>query len=193
MDSGSRAMIDDRQISKTLSHALRHEPWLYELELDDEGWTPLEAVLAALRAEREAWRALCEQDIARMMASSDKRRYEVSGGRIRALYGHSIARRLKRIQATPPAQLFHGTSPKAARAIGQSGLLPMGRQYVHCSADVPTARQVGRRKAADPVILTIRAGEAHDRGVAFYIGNEMVWLADAVPAEFIDFPGVAHD
>ncbi len=25
------------ELSKVLSHALRHEPWLYELELDDEG------------------------------------------------------------------------------------------------------------------------------------------------------------
>ncbi len=186
-------MIDDRRVSKTLSHALRHEPWLYELELDDEGWAPLDAVIAALRAEREAWRSLSEEDIVRMMASSDKRRYEISGGRIRALYGHSIEGRLKRVQGTPPAQLFHGTSPKAARLIRQSGLLPMGRQFVHCSIDVPTARQVGKRKAAEPVILTIRADEAHARGVAFYIGNEMVWLADAVPAEFIEFPGAQID
>ena len=35
-----RQAIDHRELSKTISHALRHEPWLYELELDDEGWTP---------------------------------------------------------------------------------------------------------------------------------------------------------
>lgn len=38
-------MVRLDEVSKVLSHALRHEPWLYELELDDEGWAPLDAVL----------------------------------------------------------------------------------------------------------------------------------------------------
>lgn len=32
--------VDYQILSKTISHALRHEPWLYELELDNEGWAP---------------------------------------------------------------------------------------------------------------------------------------------------------
>ena len=72
--------------------------------------------------------------------------------------------------------------------IKQEGLLPMKRQYVHCSVDVPTAEQVGKRKAQQPMILQIESGEAHHDGVAFYEGNEQVWLADAVPPQFIKFP-----
>ena len=26
-----------KQLSKTIAHALRHQPYIYELELDDEG------------------------------------------------------------------------------------------------------------------------------------------------------------
>jgi putative RNA 2'-phosphotransferase len=36
-------------LGRVLSHALRHEPWLYELELDADGWV----AVAALREERE--------------------------------------------------------------------------------------------------------------------------------------------
>ena len=35
-------------VSRVISHALRHEPWLYELELDDAGWVPVAALLTAL-------------------------------------------------------------------------------------------------------------------------------------------------
>jgi putative RNA 2'-phosphotransferase len=28
---------DWTELNKAVSHALRHEPWLYKLELDDEG------------------------------------------------------------------------------------------------------------------------------------------------------------
>jgi putative RNA 2'-phosphotransferase len=61
----------------------------------------------------------------------------------------------------------------------------MRRQYVHLSIDVETAIQVGRRKARPPVVIQVRAGEAASRGVRFYRGNDMVWLADTVPPEYL--------
>lgn len=178
-------MPSDADISKALSHALRHEPWLYELELDDEGWAPLDAVLAALHEEREEWRGLSRADVERVIESSSKRRHEISGGRIRALYGHSVPGKLLREPAAPPAILFHATSPDAARIIANEGLKPMSRQYVHLSVDQATAREVGRRKSRTPVLFEIEAGAAHGAGVAFYAGNDKVWLADAVPARFV--------
>jgi len=36
-----KSRLDLVRLSKTVAHALRHEPWLYELELDEEGWTPV--------------------------------------------------------------------------------------------------------------------------------------------------------
>ena len=172
-------------LSRTISHALRHEPWLYELELDDAGWVTLDALVAALRAEKPAWAAVNGTDLAQMMAEAEKQRYEMRDGRIRALYGHSTPQKLRKEPAAPPAILFHGTAPKTVALIRKDGLRPMGRQYVHLSVDTATATQVGRRKARDPVILRIRAGEAHGAGVRFYRGNDLVWLADAVAPEFI--------
>jgi putative RNA 2'-phosphotransferase len=176
---------DLSNLSRAVSHALRHEPWLYELELDDEGWASVESILVALRKEQPEWADLCEADLARMIESSSKRRHEVKDGRIRALYGHSIAGKLKRTPATPPAVLFHGTAPDVVSLIKVSGLLPMGRQYVHLSVDEATAVEVGRRKAKKPTILRVLAAEAHAKGIHFYEGNEKVWLADLVPSDFI--------
>lgn len=176
-------------ISRVISHALRHEPWLYELELDDAGWVPVETLLAALRAEKPAWSRLNEADLAAMMASADKQRFEMRDGRFRArYYGHSTPQKLALEPAAPPAVLFHGTAPKTLAVIRSDGLKPMGRQYVHLSANLATAEQVGRRKAGDPVILRVRAAAAHGAGVRFYRGNDLVWLADAVAGAFIDWP-----
>jgi putative RNA 2'-phosphotransferase len=172
-------------LSKTLSFALRHEPWLYELELDDQGWASLEAVLAALREERREWRELSRADLERLIERSEKRRFELDEHRIRALYGHSLPGKLRREPAPPPAILFHGTSPHAAKVIAEQGLNPMSRQYVHLSVDVPTAREVARRKSKTPVLFEIDARGGHEAGVAFYEGNDKVWLADTVPARFL--------
>jgi len=176
-------------ISRTLAHALRHEPWLYELELDAEGWTPVEAALAALRAERPEWQDLTAVDFAEVIRSSAKKRYEMAGGNIRALYGHSIPGKLARTAAPPPDRLFHGTAPGALDAIRRTGLQPMARQYVHLSPERADAVAVGRRKHPQPVILLVDAAGATGAGIPFYVGNDKVWLADTVPARFITAEG----
>jgi putative RNA 2'-phosphotransferase len=174
-------------LSRTISHALRHEPWVYELELDDEGWVLILQLLDALRSENEAWQELGESDIREMVRTSSKQRHEIRDGRIRAIYGHSIPDKLKRVSATPPEILFHGTSPQTVALIETHGLKPMGRQNVHLSVDEATAIEVGKRKSKTPTLLRVLASEAHAAGVAFYEGNDKVWLADEVPPQFIEF------
>ena len=167
-----------------MSHALRHEPWLYELELDDAGWVPLTALLAALRVERREWRDLGLADLLEMIARlrrSDMRSMVTASARFMVIRCRENCQNSK----APPAWLYHGTSPEVAELIQREGLRPMGRQYVHLSVDTATAMQVGGRKAAAPVLLKVDATAAYAAGAAFYHGNEMVWLADEVPAEFI--------
>lgn len=177
--------MDLISLSRTVSHALRHEPWLYELELDEEGWVPTELLVAALRTERSEWATLTSADIERMVERSEKKRHETSSGRIRAFYGHSLTQRLQFETKEPPAILYHGTVPAIAEIIRVEGLKPMCRQYVHLSADLDTALRVGSRKAKEPTILEIASGHAYRAGIAFYHGNEVVWLADNVPAQFV--------
>lgn len=180
------AVGDLSNLSRIVSHALRHEPWLYELELDDAGWVSVDDLLAALRVEKPAWAGLNEADLAQMIDQSEKKRHELLDGKIRALYGHSLPHKLSKEVAQPPAILYHGTAPMTVALIKREGLRPMGRQYVHLSADTATADQVGKRKAGKPSILRVRADEAYCAGVHFYRGNDKVWLADMIGPEFID-------
>jgi putative RNA 2'-phosphotransferase len=157
--------VDLVALSRTLSHALRHAPHQYELELDDEGWVPLAAVLDVMQVEVD--------DLRRLMAQATKQRFELdeAGGRFRARYGHSVPGKLRKEAAAPPEALWHGTAPEVAAIIDREGLRPMGRQYVHLSIDRETALEVGRRKARAPVMLRVRAAAAAAAGVAFYAGN----------------------
>lgn len=173
------------QLSKTMAFALRHHPEQFGLYLDDEGWVPVEELLTALRQRRHKWQNVSADDFATVIAQSDKKRYEMRDGLIRAYYGHSIAQKMVREPTVPPETLFHGTTPEAARLIKTQGLKTMRRQYVHLSEDQETARQVALRRTSRPVVLEVRAGEAHQQGTAFYLGNEKVWLADPIPPAFI--------
>lgn len=180
----------ERHLSRTISHALRHAPHLYELELDEEGWTPITHLIEGLHAHRRAWRVVDLALIEEIVARDSKGRYEIDlpHDRIRALYGHSTTTRLKKTLATPPPLLYHGTSPEIARLILTEGLKSMARQYVHHAVDRATALEVGHRKDEAPVLLHVHAKKAHAHGVKFYEGNALIWLSDAVPPEFITSP-----
>ena len=173
------------QLSRTMSYALRHHPESFGLTLDSEGWTPVDDLLAALREQQNTWRNVSIDDLSAVIKQSEKRRFEISDNRIRAYYGHSISEKVTKEMAVPPPVLFHGTTPEAANHIELEGLKPMKRQYVHLSADRETALQVARRRTRLPIILCISALEAHQQGVHFYLGNDMVWLADTIPPKFI--------
>lgn len=127
---------------------------------------------------------LTEMKIREIMHDSDKERFEIKNGRICALYGHSVPGIIKRKKAVPPDILYHGTAHRFLKSIFKEGLLPMGRQYVHLSTDIPMARSVGKRRDVHPAILQIDAKKAHAAGIAFYIGNDEVWLCDHLPSRF---------
>ncbi len=179
--------MDQVRLSKRLSYVLRHAPWEYELELDEGGWVSLEQLLDSLREER-AYRDVTRDEVERLVANQTKRRFEVEGDRIRALYGHSVPGRLEKARGEPPDILFHGTAARFLPAIRAEGLRPMRRQYVHLSIDEAMARQVGSRKGPGVVVLPVRAGLAARTGVPFYRGSEQIWLADTVPPEWIGSP-----
>lgn len=172
------------ELSRLVSYALRHAPWELELELDGEGWAPVEQLLEALRGD-PAWAALTVEELTEMVRGAGQGRHELDGARIRARYGHSVPVALAREPSAPPALLYHGTSPEALPAIAAGGLEPRARRYVHLAATVERARAVGRRKSAAPVVLVVDAAAAAARGLAFFRATDEIFLTARVPAEFL--------
>ena len=171
-------------LSKEISYALRHAPWEYELEMDENGWVFVQQLLDAFHKD-EKWKNIDESDLHRIIKTSDKKRFEIQDGKIRAFYGHSIPMKILKEEKEPPDLLYHGTARRFLPSIKENGLLPQNRQYVHLSQDMETANTVGKRHDAKPCILLIDAKKAWNEGVKFYLGNEKVWLADIIPAKYI--------
>lgn len=175
-------MTDRVRLSKRMSRALRHDPARLGLELDAEGWTPVDALVRGLSAPGNP---VTRADVEDVVRHGTKQRYELDGARIRARYGHSTEGRVDLPVGDPPPVLFHGTGPATADVIAREGLRPMGRQFVHLSADEETARRVGARHGGRPVVFVVDAPAAGASGIVFRHGNEDTWLADEVPARFL--------
>jgi len=171
--------------SKFLSLVLRHDPARIGITLDDAGWTDVAALLAATAAHGVT---VTREELAEIVASSDKQRFALSadGDRIRANQGHSVEVDLELPPTPPPATLYHGTVEAALDGIRAKGLLKGKRHHVHMSADLETATKVGGRRGA-PVILAIRADTMADAGHVFYRSANGVWLVDHVPVQYLVF------
>jgi putative RNA 2'-phosphotransferase len=172
------------RISKLLSYALRHDPAALGIQLDDAGWTDVDAVLNGLATRGEA---VSRADLEEVVAASDKQRFAIEGSRLRANQGHSVDIDLGLERRQPPEVLYHGTVSRFVESIRAEGLSRGKRTHVHLSADARTAETVGKRRGT-AVVLKVLARAMHEAGHAFFLSENEVWLTEHVPARFLEIP-----
>lgn len=179
--------MDNKQLNETskfLSYVLRHEPQAIDLQLDNEGWADIDALITGAAKDG---RTLDIALIQAVVSSSDKKRFSISddGLRIRAAQGHSTASvSLQHIEKEPPEFLYHGTATRFIESIRQQGLIAGSRHHVHLSQDIPTAIAVGQRYGK-PVVLKIEALRMYQQGFKLFQADNGVWLTNHVPANLI--------
>ncbi len=166
--------------SKILSRILRHEPHKISLDLDQEGWVRIDHLLKACRQHGIPF---SKSQIDEIVAGTDKKRFEVRNGKIRATHGHSVAIDPGE-PIEPPKCLYHGTVSSNLDSIFSEGLNSANRQFVHLSPDPETAQNVANRHGNKIVLLKIASGQMFKEGHHFYFAQS-VWLVDHVPAAFL--------
>lgn len=171
------------RLEKNLSLVLRHKPQVAGVELDEAGWTKVEALLSGLRTNGTS---LEKSELLWIVENSKKRRFSLSddGLRIRANQGHSVAVELGYETAEPPALLYHGTPERFVSSIREQGILRGSRHHVHLSDQIDTAKTVGARRGK-AVVLAVDAQVMHESGHMFFRSDNDVWLTKHVPPTFI--------
>ena len=167
------------RVSKYMSYLLRHDP--ENLKMDRHGFVFVDELLEKLNERFE----IDKEIILEIVERSDRKRFEMLGDRIRALYGHTIPMKLELEEDRVVEVLYHGTTPDAASRILKVGLKPMKRRWVHLSPTVEIAREVGLRRTRNPVILEVDVEEARRDGVRFYKATDKVYVCNAIPRRYI--------
>jgi len=172
-----------KHISKFMSLVLRHKPEEIGLQLDEQGWANVKELIDKMNANGFDVNAAIINEV---VATNDKKRFAFSGDKalIRANQGHSIEVDLNLQEMRPPDILYHGTTHKYLESILKDGLKSQRRQHVHLSASIEIAKAVGGRHGK-PVVLLINAKSMYEAGLRFYLSENKVWLADAIPPEYI--------
>jgi putative RNA 2'-phosphotransferase len=147
----------------------------------------MQDLIDGIRSRGRLLAELSQEQVLLTVKYSTKQRFELANGRIRALYGHSVEKPIKRKVRTPPELLYHGTHIKALPLIQAEGLRALSRQHVNLTTSPSYALSARTRKSEDPVLFRIQAARASEYGICFYEANDIVWLADFVPPQFLSF------
>jgi len=168
------------RVSRYVSYVLRHNP--EGLEMDGEGFVDLDGLVVKVRRR---FPSVDRSFLLKMVDEGERKRFEIVGGKIRALYGHTIAVHIGLEEDRQIARLYHGTTLEAAKGILQKGLQPMRRRWVHLSPTEDIAIEVGKRRTSSPVVLEIDVSEARNHGIIFYQVTDKVYVCKHVPAKYI--------
>jgi putative RNA 2'-phosphotransferase len=168
------------KVSKYVSFVLRHDP--AGLVMDEEGFVDLDELVSKVK---ESFPSVDKLFLRRLVEESERKRFEIVGNGIRALYGHSVPVYLRLEEDRGVEWLYHGTTSEAAREILEKGLQPMKRLWVHLSPTIDIANQVGKRRASNPVILVVNCIEARKAGLKFYKASDQVYLSKFVSGKYI--------
>ena len=177
-----------------MTGAYRHGKHGHRGYIDSAGW---------VKVSDSAWLFYVESEwilrAAEHSARSRKPRFEVSGGYIRCIQGHSagawgsneidLDRLYGRAELDGEVELLHGTDVANVEGIVRFGLLPGGgsvtnRVAVHWIEHAQGGAQPGLRSGSTALVTT-KVKYLREAGITLYRGSENVILTTAVPSEHL--------
>nr|8TFI_A Chain A, Probable RNA 2'-phosphotransferase [Pyrococcus horikoshii OT3]8TFX_A Chain A, Probable RNA 2'-phosphotransferase [Pyrococcus horikoshii OT3]8TFY_A Chain A, Probable RNA 2'-phosphotransferase [Pyrococcus horikoshii OT3] len=170
------------KVSKLMAYILRHSPWEFGLEPDEEGFVSIEELVNAVR---KVYPWVTEEYIREIVERDEKGRYEIRGNKIRARYGHSYPVILRHEEDKESKVLYHGTVRRNLKGIMREGIKPMKRQYVHLSINYEDAYNTGMRHGEDVVVLIIDAECLRNKGYKILKAGKKVRIVKHVPVDCI--------
>lgn len=168
------------KVSRYMSYLLRHNP--EDLKIDEKGFVSFKDLLPKIQERYNVDERFIINEVVKR---EDRKRFEIVGGKVRALYGHSIEVKVGLEEDKSVIVLYHGTTAESASQILKEGLRPMKRKWVHLSPTREMAIQVGQRRTSKPVVLEISAEDARKNGLKFFRPTENVYLCRKVSSKYI--------
>jgi len=183
-----RFLMNDGELnslSRILAGSLRHFPEKMGLMMDGKGWVDIEELIHSVGTSRSGFKWLRKKHIQALVETDPRGRYQIDGGMIRATYGHTIDVVLDDLPEATINDFYYPVSEEEADMILEGGLNPADRKQVHLSGSVEKAREAGKVRIEDPIILRIDGKKATKDGLKIYHAGTDVYLTSSVDAKYL--------
>ena len=181
-------LMDDREIKKLSSiliGILRHFPQQFNVKLDARGWADIEEVCNAIKNKIDRFYWIRKRHVVALALTDEKGRYQLQEGKIRATYAHTIEVDLSDLPEADVDILYYPVTEEELEIVLEQGLLPTDRNKVHLSGSIEKAREAGKIRVENPVILKIDAKKAMEDGIVIKKAGKEVYIADEIDAKYI--------
>jgi putative RNA 2'-phosphotransferase len=173
-------------LARMLTYILSHRPDEFGLVLSEAGFVPIKHLLQALVGE-PGWGFVRRHHLDQVVGLMSPPAFEVTDEQIRALQPPPA--QLRRPMAeSPPPLLYLAIPPKAHLRVWEEGLKPPPARELVLAATPELARKLGRRRAPEPLLVTVQAQIAARRGLRFIGYGEGLYLAPALPRDVLQLP-----
>jgi len=181
-------LMNDRELSslsRIMAGALRHFPEKLGIMMDGHGWVDISDLIEAIGTGRSGFRWLRKKHIKALVETDPRERYQVDGGMVRATYGHTIDIDLSDLPESNLDKYYYPVTEEEADMIVEGGLHPVDRKKVHLSGSIEKAKEAGKVRTDEPLILEIDGKKAHKDGVKIYHAGKDVYISDGIDSKYI--------
>lgn len=179
------------KLGRMMAGILRHGK--FDLEMDSQGFVDMRDIVGVVKDNNPRMKWLRVHHVEAMANTDPKGRYQISGGYVRATYGHTIKLDLKLPTDNIPYSLYYPTTPEECEILMESGIRPSDRAMVHLSRTYRDAVRAGSVRVDAPVILEIDVVGCEEVGISIGRAAKTVFLCDSVPAEFLSIAEEEED
>lgn len=172
-------------LSRIMAGALRHFPEKMGIMMDGHGWVEISDLIDAIGTGRSGFDWLKKHHIEALAETDPRGRYQVDGGMIRATYGHTIDVNLDDLPEAEIDEFFYPVTEEEADIVIEGGLHPTDRKKVHLSGTIQKAREAGKVRTEDPLILKVDGKKAKKDGIKIFHAGRDVYITDEVDAKYI--------
>jgi putative RNA 2'-phosphotransferase len=167
------------KLNAFLGYVLGRNPYEFGLVPDENGYVKIRDLLKAVR-EETGFGHVTEGSLTELQLTVKKPMAEIQADLIRATDRDKLM--APACDTATPKLLYIGIRTRAHGHALHKGLQPYDSQdYVILSSDRDMAERMGKRKDAQPVILTVNTDQAEDLGVVFFSAGENIYLARQIP------------
>jgi len=181
-------LMNDKELgslSRIMAGTLRHFPEKLGVMMDGHGWVEIQDLIEAIGTSRSGFDWLRKKHIKGLVETDPRGRYQIDGGMIRATYGHTIDIDLSDLPEAEIDEFYYPVTEEEADMIVEGGLHPADRKKVHLSGSIEKAREAGKVRTDDPLILKIDGKKAKKDGLKIYHAGTDVYVTDSIDAKYI--------
>ena len=172
-------------LSRILAGALRHFPDKLGLMMDGKGWVDVDELIESIGTGRSGFNWLRIKHIEALVKTDPRGRYQIDGGMIRATYGHTIDVNPDDLPIAEINDFYYPVTEEEIDIILEGGLNPVDRKKVHLSGTIEKAKEAGKIRTENPLILKIDGKKAKKDGIKIFHAGKDVFITDVIDAKYI--------